>query len=121
MPCSVPPRRIGPAIASTSGGRPAATSFCIELWKPSGAPLSVARIGSGATLAPSAAPTAQASLTHPSNHGPPTRVRANYPERSSRCRSRQREGRQKAELAPEHRDLVLANVAAQPGAVQVLA
>src|SRR5215212_3480275 len=67
MPCSVPPRRMGPATASSSGGRPAATSFCIELRKPSGASLSVARIGSGATLAPSESATAQASLAHPSN------------------------------------------------------
>src|SRR3712207_5398508 len=67
IPCSVPPRRMGPAIASTSGGRPAATSFCIELRKASGTPSNDARIGSGATLAPSATPMAQASLTHPSN------------------------------------------------------
>ena len=36
-------------MASTSGCRPAATSFCIELWKLSGGPSNAARIGSGAT------------------------------------------------------------------------
>jgi hypothetical protein len=62
IPCLLPPRRMGPAMASSSGARPAATSFCIELRKASGAPSSAARIGSGATSAPSAIPTAQASL-----------------------------------------------------------
>jgi hypothetical protein len=66
LPYSSPPLRMGPAIASSSGTRPATTSFCIELRKASGAPSSAARIGSGATWAPSATPTAQASLTHPS-------------------------------------------------------
>ena len=42
-PCR--PRRIGPARASSSGGSPAATSFCIELRKPSSAPSSAAKIG----------------------------------------------------------------------------
>lgn len=37
IPCRWPPLRIGPAIASSSGGRPAAASFCIELRMPSGA------------------------------------------------------------------------------------
>ena len=51
-------------MASRSGTLPVATSFCIELRKPLGSPSSAVRIGSGATLAPSATPTAQASLTH---------------------------------------------------------
>src|SRR5918994_5052811 len=53
--------------------------------------------------------------------GPPTRVRANNSERIPPCGRRQREGRQEAELAPEHRDLIVSHFASQPGAAQFLA
>jgi hypothetical protein len=66
FPCSFPPRRMGPTMASSSGVRPAATSFCIELRRESGAPSSAARTGWGVSLAPSAIATEQASVTHDS-------------------------------------------------------
>jgi hypothetical protein len=53
-------------MASSSGLRPAATSFCIELRRASGAPSSAARIGWGVSLAPSVIATKQASVTHAS-------------------------------------------------------
>ena len=67
-------------MASSSGARLAATSFCIELRKPSGAPSSAARKGSGATSAPSATPMAHASLTHFSKraHQPVSERTARY-------------------------------------------
>src|SRR5215208_3401590 len=48
------------------------------------------------------------------------RFRANGPERVSRRGRRQRKGRQKAELGPEHRDFVLADLAGQPAVAQLV-
>src|SRR5579863_1196841 len=61
MPCRLAPRRMGPAIASSSGGWPCATSFCIELRMFSGIFITPAITASALILAPSATATALAS------------------------------------------------------------
>jgi hypothetical protein len=55
-------RKIGPAIASSSGRFPRSTSFCMELRMLPGKFLIVEITESGSTFAPSASATAQAWL-----------------------------------------------------------
>ncbi len=64
IPCLLPHRRTGPEMASSSGVRPAATSFCIELRRAAGAPSGAARTDWGVSFASSAIATEQASVTH---------------------------------------------------------
>src|SRR5262249_41149392 len=56
-----PAARIGPAIASSSGARPAATSFCIELLNAPGTLSSRCFVPSASMRAPAAMAAAQAS------------------------------------------------------------
>jgi len=57
---------IGPAIASSSSGRPAATSFDIELRSAPGVAASVFRVSAVSTAAPLATAMAHASRAAPS-------------------------------------------------------
>ena len=63
MRCRVAPRKIGPAMASSSGARPCCTSFCMELRMPGGILPKPEITASASTFAPSAVATAQASRT----------------------------------------------------------
>ena len=115
MPCRLPPRRIGPAIASSSGGRPAATSFCIELRVSAGAASSIARSASASISAPEGACDRDRLVPAALEPG----VAADGAERPLERRRRQRDRSEHGELVPEQRDLVGANARVQPGRLQL--
>ncbi len=120
IPCRAAPRRIGPAIASSSGVLPCSTSFCMELRMFPGI-FTTAAITASASIFAAFGIRHRAGLADAGQSQlPPGGIGEDFARGFAGGGCRERERRQKNQLAPHERRLVLNESARETHPLQVV-